>query len=67
MRNRSDAWGAGYLEFSDGTIVPFYSPAAGWTHVDFPTITTSFVKVHCLRQTIGPNPGFHEIEAYLAS
>lgn len=67
MRTRGDAWGAGYVEFSDGSVVPFYAPASGWTHVDFDTKSTTLVKVWCLKSGNGDNPGFQEIEAYLAS
>lgn len=67
MKTRGDAWGLGYIEFEDASEVPFYAPASGWTHVDFPTKTTGIVKIHCLRQDHGANPGFQEVEAYLAS
>lgn len=63
----TNAWGHGYVEFSSGTKIPFYCEASRVMHLDFPTETTSFVKVWCLKVGHGTFPGFYEIEAYLAT
>lgn len=63
----TNAWGMGYVEFSSGTLIPFFCGASAIIHLDFPEETTSIVKVWCQQQGEGTFPGFYEIEAYLAS
>lgn len=69
LRTRSDAWGKGYVELSDGTKVPFNAYAGGlWFAIDIPsTVSTTFIKVVWGKEGMGANPGFTNIEAYLAS
>jgi len=62
-------WGMGYVEFSSGTKIPFYANAGDMRDffLDFPTETTTFIKVWCHQVGIGSFAGWREIEAYLAS
>ncbi|HUW15681.1 MAG TPA: hypothetical protein VMW94_01270 [Actinomycetes bacterium] len=70
INTRSDAWGLGYVELSDGSKYPVHLVGSNaWHYVDIPGAGTSttYVKVVWLKQTYGSNPGLKEVEAYLAS
>lgn len=62
-------WGSGYVELSSGTKIPFYANNGDRHNVflDFPTESTTFVKVWCHQAGIGSFAGLYEVEAYLAS
>jgi hypothetical protein len=62
-------WGSGYVEFSSGTKIPFYANNGTYKdlYLDFPSETTSFVKVWAHMNGNGSFLGWREIEAYLAT
>lgn len=68
FKARNDPFGVGYVEFSDGSTYGFHqTAAAGWYYLEFPTKSTTLVKIYFAKQGHGANPGWAEIAAYLAS
>lgn len=70
IKARNDAWGSGRVVLSDGSFVPFYiGTGSVWYCVDFPAaVSTTYVRVYWHKGGgYGANPGFAEIEAYLAT
>jgi hypothetical protein len=69
------AWGSGHIELSDGvttTYVVFKEPilciGTDWYFYEFATRTgITTVKIVCDWPSVASNPGFIEVEAYLAS
>lgn len=70
FRPRGDAFGTAYVELSDGSRYPVYIGGGAWYHLDLPApVTTTYVRIVWTKGpgTYGANPGFNEVEAYLAS
>jgi hypothetical protein len=70
-RPGSNSFGTGYIEFSDGSTVPFGQPLGGSSRLHplrFATKTgITSMKIWSTGGRGGGNPGLGEVEAYLAS
>lgn len=70
FRGRTDQFGDALIEFSDGSQYPvgLYTGSSSWVVWDVPaTKTTTYIKIIWQKSQNGSNPGFSEIEAYLAT
>lgn len=69
LRTRSDPFGFGWVELSDGSKHKFYCQqgSGAWFYVEFPAVATSYIRVVYGKQGAATNPGWTQIEAYLAS
>lgn len=67
FRGRNDSFGIGRVEIDGNFVGNVNVIGTGWNYLDFPTVSASEVKIIWHKQNHGTNPGFQEIEAYLAS